>query len=83
MMTVDEYVALPWTVHGRMVREAPGERPYYLITIDEMDGFSVVASSRAAAEELFPIVLREHIEAWLESGHVPPIPGPSRAAIVA
>jgi hypothetical protein len=83
MMTVDEYVALPWTVHGRMVREAPGERPYYLITINEMDGLSVVASSRAAAEELFPIVLREHIEAWLESGHLPPTPGPSREAIVA
>jgi hypothetical protein len=83
MMTVDEYVALPWTVHGRMVQEALGERPYYLITIDEMDGFSVVASSRSAEEELFPIVLREHIEAWLDSGHVPPIPGPSREAIVA
>lgn len=83
MMTVDEYVALPWTVHGRMVREAPGERPYYLITIDEMDGFSVVASFRAVAEELFPIVLREHIEAWLESGHVPPIPAPVQQAIVA
>jgi hypothetical protein len=48
-----------------------------------MDGFSVVASSRGAAEDLFLIVLREHIEAWLESGHVPPIPGPSREPVVA
>lgn len=74
MMTVEEFVALPWTVHGRMVREAPGERPYYLITIEEMSGFSVVADTRLEAEALFPIVLREYLEVSLETGHPPTVP---------
>jgi hypothetical protein len=74
MMTVDEYVALPWTVHGRGVRDRPDRNLYYLITIDEMPAFSVVADSRLEAEAIFPIVLREFIEATLEIGHVPPVP---------
>lgn len=74
MMTVDEYVALPWTVHGRGVRERPEWDAYYLITIEEMSGFSVVADTRLEAEALFPIVLREYLEVSLETGHPPTVP---------
>jgi hypothetical protein len=82
MMTVDEYVALPWTVHGRAVREQPDSKPYYLITIDEMPAFSVVARTRLEAQGIFPIVLREFIEATLDLGHEPPLPlGMPRAEV--
>ena len=73
-MTINEYAALPWTVHGRAVREAPGEAEYYLMTIEELEGFSVVADTRAEAESLFPTVLREYLAAAVESGNAPPIP---------
>ena len=73
-MTVNEYEALPWTVHGRAVRETPGEPPYYLVTIEELEGFSVVAATRPEAEALLPIVLREYLVAAVESGHAPPVP---------
>ena len=78
MRTVDEYVALPWSVRGRAVRERPEDKPYYLITIDEMSGFSVVCDSRPEAEAIFPIVLREYIEATLDSGHRPSVPATTR-----
>jgi hypothetical protein len=74
MMTVDEYVALPWTVYGRPVREDPDSEPYYLITVAEMPPFSVVARTRLEAQAIFPIVLREFLETTLELGHEPPLP---------
>jgi predicted RNase H-like HicB family nuclease len=73
-MTVDEYVALPWTVRGREVREAPEDAPYYLLTIEEMPGFSIVAPTRAEAEGMYPAELREYIEAMVESRRAVPIP---------
>jgi predicted RNase H-like HicB family nuclease len=73
-MTVDEHVALPWTVHGRAVREAPEDAPYYLVTIEEMPGFSIVATTRAEAEGMYPAELREYIEAMVESGRAVPVP---------
>jgi len=73
-MSIDEYVALPWTVHGRGVQESAEEAPYYLVTIEEMPGFSVVAASRSEADALFSVVLREYIEAMLESGRTVPVP---------
>ncbi len=73
-MTISEYEALPWTVNGRAVREAPGEASYYLMTVEELEGFSVVADTRAEAESLFPAVLREYLAAAVESGHAPPVP---------
>ncbi|HEY0151845.1 MAG TPA: hypothetical protein VGB92_07605 [Longimicrobium sp.] len=73
-MSVDEYVSLPWTVHGRAVRESAEDAPYYLVTIEEMPGFSVVADTATEARALFPIVLREYIEAMLGSGRTVPVP---------
>jgi len=73
-MTIEEYQALPWTVHGRAVREAAGDEPYYLVTIEELEGFSVVAESRAGAEAIFPVVLREYLAAAVESGNAPAVP---------
>lgn len=73
-MTINEYAALPWTVHGRAVREASEEDEYYLMTIEELEGFSVVADTRGEAESLFPTVLREYLAAAVESGNAPPIP---------
>ncbi len=73
-MTIEEYQALPWTVHGRAVREAAGDEPYYLVTIEELEGFSVVAESRAHAEAIFPVVLREYLAAAVESGNAPAVP---------
>lgn len=69
-MTIEEYQALPWTVHGRAVRETAGDDPYYLVTVEELEGFSVVAE----AESLFPVVLREYLAAAVESGNAPPVP---------
>jgi predicted RNase H-like HicB family nuclease len=73
-MTVTEYEALPWTIHGRAVRETPKDAPYYLVTIEELEGFSVVAATRAEAEALLPVVLREYLAAAVESGYTPPVP---------
>lgn len=73
-MTIEDYQALPWTVHGRAVRETAGEDPYYLVTVEELEGFSVVAETRAEAEALFPVVLREYLAAAVESGNAPPVP---------
>ena len=73
-MTLEQYEALPWTVHGRAVRESDGDAPYYLVTIEELEGFSVVAETRTEAEELFPAVLREYLAAAVESGNAPPVP---------
>jgi predicted RNase H-like HicB family nuclease len=73
-MTLNDYESLPWTVHGRAVREGPSEAPYYLVTIEELPGFSVVAPSRTEAERLFPAVLREYLLAAVESGHPLPVP---------
>lgn len=73
-MTLDEYVALPWTLRGREVREAPGDAPYYLLTIEEMPGFSIVAPTRAEAEGMLLSELREYIEAMFESGRAVPMP---------
>jgi predicted RNase H-like HicB family nuclease len=69
--TTADYLALPWTVYGRAVAEDGG---YYLITVGELPGLSVVAATRAEAEAAFPEVLRDYLEACLESGHVPPTP---------
>jgi predicted RNase H-like HicB family nuclease len=73
-MTIEEYQGLPWTVHGRAVRETAGEEPYYLVTIEELEGFSVAAETRAEAEALFPVVLREYLAAAVESGNAPTVP---------
>jgi predicted RNase H-like HicB family nuclease len=73
-MTVNEYEALPWTIHGRAVRETADDAPYYLVTIEELEGFSVVAETRAEAEAILPTVLREYLAATVESGHAPPVP---------
>ncbi|HEX8210071.1 MAG TPA: hypothetical protein VF584_07780 [Longimicrobium sp.] len=61
-----------WTVHGRAVQESAEDEPYYLVTIEELEGFSVVAESRA--EALFPVVLKEYFVAAVESGNAPAIP---------
>lgn len=73
-MTLEEYEALPWTVHGRAVRESSDDVPYYLVTVEELEGFSVVAATRAEAEELFPFILREYLAAMVELGSAPPVP---------
>lgn len=73
-MTIEEYQGLPWTVHGRAVREKEGDEPYYLVTIEELEGFSVVAETRAQAEALSPVVLKEYLAAAMESGNAPPVP---------
>lgn len=56
------------------MREAAGDEPYYLVTVDELEGFSVVAETRSEAEALFPVVLTEYLAAAVESGNVPPVP---------
>lgn len=71
MKTRAEYLALPWTVHGRWHAEEGG---YYLITIEELPGFSVVGDTRLQAEHEFPAVLEEYLRACLDSGHTPPEP---------
>lgn len=76
MNTLTNYLALPWTVHGQWQPEDGG---YYLITVGELPGFSVVGDTRAAAEREFPTVLEEYLRACLDSGHTPPLPAASAA----
>lgn len=71
MRTVEEYAALPWTVQGRWVPEDGG---YYLITIAELPGFSVVGESRAEAERELPGVLDAYLQACLDTGREIPTP---------
>ncbi len=77
MNKLDYYLSLPWTVQGRWIPEDDG---YYLITITEMPGFSVVGATRAEAEQLFSGVLHDYLAAYLESGQQPPVPAAFAAA---
>lgn len=42
--------------------------------LEELEGFSVVAETRAEAEALFPVVLKEYLAAAVESGNAPAVP---------
>lgn len=78
MKTLSEYRALPWTVHGRGCEEG-GER-FYLITIEELPGFSVAEESRLAAEREFAAVLDAYLAAAVAAGAEIPEPAPAPAA---
>lgn len=67
-MNAAEYAALPWTIHGRAERESDGTG-YYLVTIDELPGFSVVGETAEDAMSILRQVLEEYLEAAIESGH--------------
>lgn len=44
------------------------------LTLKEMPGFSIVAPTRAEAEGMYRVELREYIDAMRESGRAVPIP---------
>lgn len=41
-MNLQDYLALPWTVHGRAMRDDGDGSIYYVFTIEELPGFSAV-----------------------------------------
>ena len=73
-MTLRDYLAVPWTVHGRAMRDAGDGSLYYLITIEELPGFSAVGDTRAEAESEFPDALETYLAAALEKGESPQLP---------
>ena len=45
-----------------------------MITVEELPGFSVVGDTRDEAEQEFPAVLEEYLQACLAFGNTPPEP---------
>lgn len=79
-MTLNDYLALPWTVHGRGMRDGGDGSPYYLFTIEELPGFSAVGDTRAEAEAEFTDALETYLSAALENGEYPRLPAQVQAA---
>ncbi|MBD0320343.1 MAG: type II toxin-antitoxin system HicB family antitoxin [Gemmatimonadetes bacterium] len=73
-MTLHDYLALPWTVHGRAMRDEADGSLYYLFTIEELPGFSAVGDTRAEAESELGDALETYLAASLENGGIPRLP---------
>lgn len=73
-MTLAEYIALPWTIRGRGIRDADGEPAYYVVSIDELPGFSVVGGTRVEALSELELGLRVYLEGVLAAGFPPELP---------
>lgn len=79
-MTLAEYIALPWTIRGRGIRGADGEPAYYVVSIDELPGFSVVGDTRVEALAELELGLRVYLEGVLATGFTPELPQPNLLA---
>jgi predicted RNase H-like HicB family nuclease len=79
-MTLAEYIALPWTIRGRGIRDADGEPAYYVVSIDQLPGFSVVGDSRVEAVAQLELGLRVYLEGVLAAGFAPELPRPGLLA---
>lgn len=79
-MTLAQYIALPWTIRGRGIRDADGEPAYYVVSIDELPGFSVVGDTRVAALAELELGLRVYLEGVLAAGFPPELPQPGLLA---
>lgn len=79
-MTLRDYLAQPWTVHGRAMRDEGDGSLYYLITSEELPGFSALGDTRAEAESEFPAALKTYLAAALENGERPRLPAHVQAA---
>lgn len=75
-MTLAQYIALPWTIRGRGIRDADGEPAYYVVSIDELPGFSVVGDTRVEAIAELELGLRVYLEGVLAAGFTPELPQP-------
>jgi predicted RNase H-like HicB family nuclease len=79
-MNLQDYLAVPWTVHGRAMRDDGNGSLYYVFTIDELPGFSAVGDTRAEAETEFADALETYLSAALENGERPRLPVQVQAA---
>jgi predicted RNase H-like HicB family nuclease len=79
-MNLNDYLAVPWTMHGRAMRDDGDGSLYYVITIEELPGFSSVGDTRAEAEAEFADALETYLEAALENGERPRLPVQVQAA---
>jgi predicted RNase H-like HicB family nuclease len=79
-MTLTEYIALPWTIRGRAIRDAAGEPAYYVVSIDELPGFSVVGDTRVEALAELELGLRVYLEGVLAAGFPPALTQPGLLA---
>jgi predicted RNase H-like HicB family nuclease len=79
-MNLQDYLALPWTVHGRAMRGDGDGSLYYVFTIEELPGFSAVGDTRAEAETEFANALETYLSAALEVGERPRLPVQVQAA---
>lgn len=79
-MTLQDYLTLPWTVHGRGMRDTPDGALYYVISIEELPGFSAVGDTRAEAEGELADALEAYLSAALANGERPRLPPQVRAA---
>lgn len=74
-----DYLPLPWTVRGRAMRDEGDGSLYYLITIEELPGFSAVGDTRVEAQSGFPDALEVYLAAALENGERPRLPAKMQA----
>jgi len=79
-MNLQDYLALPWTVNGRSMRDDGDGSIYYVFTIEELPGFSAVGDTRAEAESEFLDALETYLSAALENGECPRLPVEVQAA---
>lgn len=79
-MNLQDYLAVPWTMHGRAMRDDGDGSLYYVITIEELPGFSAVGDTRAEAEAEFADALETYLSAALENGERPRLPVQVQAA---
>jgi predicted RNase H-like HicB family nuclease len=78
-MTLRDYLVLPWTVHGRAMRDNEDGSLHYLMTVAELPGFSTVGDTRPEAESEFADALETYLAAALENGERPPLPAGMQA----
>lgn len=70
-MTLDTYVALPWTVRRS---DHDDDGPYIALTIDELPGFIAAGRTGEEAEAAFWDALKAFLRSYLDAGERPPLP---------
>lgn len=70
-MRVEDYMALPWSVR---TERRTDDGVYYVATVDELPGFSVLRDTVEELARELPVGLRCHLEGYLSQGEEPPAP---------
>lgn len=71
MKSIADYLTLPWAVR---LFEQDDDGLYYVITVEELPGFSVVGDTREEVISEYPLALRCYLEGCINAGEEPPLP---------